>query len=169
MKRVVSAILLVILLSSVLQARFNPFEAKAPSNHPVHNLDTGLNYTTIQEAIDAPETLDGHGILVEKGVYFEHVLWDKSLSLLGENRHDAIIDGNGTGTVLSIRANNTRISDFGIQNGSIGIEIGTDSTWQHLICENNTIIQNLVLSCTVGMLLHRDPFFLNERNTDRKS
>ncbi len=165
MKRVFSGFMLIMLLLGMPQAWFNPFEAEAPSNHPVHNLDTGLNYTTIQEAIDTPETLDGHVILVEKGVYFEHVLLDKSLSLLGENRYDAMIDGNGTGTVLSIRANNTRISNFGIQNGSIGIEIGTDSTWQHLICENNTITQNLVLSCTVGTLLHSDPFFLNERNT----
>jgi len=68
----------------------------------VHNLDTGLNYTSIQEAIDAPQTLYGHTIFVEEGIYYEHVVLNKSLSLIGENRSTTIIDGNHTGNVIKI-------------------------------------------------------------------
>jgi len=48
----------------------------------VYNFDTGLNYSTIQEAINAPETLNGHTIFAEKGMYYEHVVVNKTLSLL---------------------------------------------------------------------------------------
>jgi hypothetical protein len=33
---------------------------KASDGYRVHNLSTGLNYTMIQEAVDASETLGGH-------------------------------------------------------------------------------------------------------------
>jgi len=82
----------------------------------IHNVDTGLNYTTIQEAIDAPETLDGHTILVDAGTYFEHVVVKKPISLIGENKHKTIIDGNGTGTIVNVVANSVNISGFTLRN-----------------------------------------------------
>ncbi|MEM3458385.1 MAG: NosD domain-containing protein [Candidatus Bathyarchaeia archaeon] len=82
----------------------------------VHNLNTGLNYTAIQEAIDAPETLNGHTIFVKNGVYYEHLIVYKSVSLIGENRDMTIIDGNGTGTVIQITANNVSVINFTIRN-----------------------------------------------------
>jgi len=53
------------------------------ANLTVHNVDTGLSYASIQEAIDAAETFDGHTIFVEAGVYDENIVIDKSLSLIG--------------------------------------------------------------------------------------
>ena len=88
---------------------------------PVHNINTGSGYTTIQEAIDVSETLEGHVIFADAGTYYEHVTIDKSISLIGENRSATIIDGNGTNTVVSVEANNTVISGFTIQNGGDGI------------------------------------------------
>ena len=84
----------------------------------VHNLDTGLSYATIQEAIDASETSDGDRIFVESGVYYENVIVHKSLFLLGENVENTVIDGNSTGNVVSIIADNVSITGFTIQNGS---------------------------------------------------
>lgn len=46
--------------------RFNSIEVKASNGYQVRNLDTRLNYATIQEAIDAPETLDGHTMRAQK-------------------------------------------------------------------------------------------------------
>src|SRR3990172_6744833 len=60
---------------------------------PVHNTNTGLNYATIQEAIDALETLGGHTIRVDAGTYFEHVIVSKSLTLTGEDTVSTVIDG----------------------------------------------------------------------------
>lgn len=83
---------------------------------PVHNVNTGLDYATIQAAIDAPETLNGHGILVDAGTYYEHVVVNKSVSLVGENSRTTIIDGSSTGAVVNITANNVNLTGFTIRN-----------------------------------------------------
>jgi parallel beta-helix repeat protein len=83
----------------------------------VHNINTTFNYDTIQAAIDAPQTLDGHTIFVLSGTYYEHVILSKSLSIVGENKDTTIIDGNETFvTVVHIMANNVSIQGFTIQN-----------------------------------------------------
>ena len=82
----------------------------------VYNIDTGLNYTNIQEAINAPETLNGHTILAGAGTYYENVVVNKGVSLLGESRETTIIDGNGTGTVAEVTVDNVTVKDFTIRN-----------------------------------------------------
>jgi parallel beta-helix repeat protein len=88
------------------------------SSLPVHNINTGIGYATIQEAINANEILNGHTIFVEAGTYYEHVTINKSLTLVGENRSTTIIDGNGIspGTVVTVTADNVTVSNFAIQN-----------------------------------------------------
>ena len=81
----------------------------------VHNIHTGLNYTTIQTAIDAPETLDGHTIRVDAGTYHENVIVNKSLSLVGENKNNTFIDGYSAGNVIEVTTNNVNITGFTIQ------------------------------------------------------
>jgi parallel beta-helix repeat protein len=87
---------------------------------PVSNLNTSIGYVSIQEAIDAPETLDGHTIQVDSGFYYERINVHKQVKLLGENKFTTIIDGNSDGTVLSINADNVSISRFTIQNAGFG-------------------------------------------------
>jgi len=82
----------------------------------VHNVNTTFNYDTIQAAIDAPQTLDGHTIFVDAGTYVENVVVNKSISLMGENRETTIIDGNSTGNVIEVTASNVNITGFTIQN-----------------------------------------------------
>jgi len=72
-------------MSCLAFARFGQHEAKAFSTLPVHNLNTGLNYTTIQDAINANETLDGQTILVDEGTCYENVVVNKTISLMGAN------------------------------------------------------------------------------------
>jgi len=91
---------------------------KPVSTPPVHNVDTGLDYVTIQEAINANETLDGHTIFVQSGTYYENVVVNKTVSLIGENRSTTIIDGNATGAVIYVTAKNTKISGFTVQNST---------------------------------------------------
>jgi len=82
---------------------------------------THKNYTTIQAAIDDPDTLDGRTIFVEGGTYYEHVIVNKTVSLIGERRKTTIIDGDGYGTVVRIWADGVKISNFTVRN------IGTPS------------------------------------------
>jgi parallel beta-helix repeat protein len=109
---------LLLLMSCLAFARFGQPETRASSTLPVHNLSTGSNYTTIQEAIDANETLDGQTILVDEGTYYENVVVNKTLSLIGANSESTIIDGNGTGNVVEITASNVTLSGFTVTNSN---------------------------------------------------
>jgi parallel beta-helix repeat protein len=129
-----------VLLFSLLCVGFNMFEVKASNGNHVRNLNTGLNYTTIQEAIDAASTLDGHKISVDEGTYSEHLTVGKSISLIGENQNTTIIQGNGTDTVIHVTANSVTIKGFMIKNGTIGIHV--DRSNDSLIEENNVIDNN---------------------------
>ena len=116
MKReLVLAIALLLLSSSISAAKISVKLAGAADSYAVHNIDTGLNYTTIQSAIDANETLDGHTISVDQGIYYEHLTINKSLSLIGENISTTIIDGNFTGDPVTIAASYVNITSFTIQ------------------------------------------------------
>ena len=74
-------------------------------------------FSTIQDAINAANA--NGTVRVLNGTYYEHVLVNKSVILVGDNWATTIIDGNGTGDVVKVTANNTRISGFNIQNGGI--------------------------------------------------
>ncbi len=87
---------------------------------PVHNIDSSKDYSTIQEAINDEETLDGHTIFVDKGVYYEHVVVNKSLALIGKDKKTTIIDGNKNGTVINVTVSDVLINNFAIQNSGVG-------------------------------------------------
>lgn len=72
---------------------------------------------TIQKAID--EAKPGDRIIIKTGTYYEHIVVDKTISLIGEDRKNTIIDGNCTGTVIHVKSNNTIISGFTIRNSGI--------------------------------------------------
>ena len=148
---------LFVLSSSLVYVRFKPVEVKAPNGYPVHNLDSGLNYTTIQEAIDAAETLDGHTILVDEGVYYEHVVANKSLTLIGQNRSSTIIDGNFSGIVFSIKANKISIMEFTIRLGQTGIFLDHSN--------NSKIARNIFTSNGNGTFLYHACNNLISENT----
>gem|GEM_PF-584569 len=112
----------------------------------VHNIDTGLHYATIQEAIDAHETVKGHTILVDAGIFRENVIVNKSISLIGESKHNTIIDGNLTGIVVKVTADNVKITDLTIQKGgqyspSCGIYVGKFNAGNNI--SYNIIADNL--------------------------
>jgi len=59
MNKTVLSSFTIILTFTVFLAGFK-ISVKGSPELPVHNIDTGLDYATIQEAIDAEETLDEH-------------------------------------------------------------------------------------------------------------
>ncbi|MEM2917631.1 MAG: NosD domain-containing protein [Candidatus Bathyarchaeia archaeon] len=115
-KKFASILIIFFLLFTLRFWKDNQVEIRAAPSSRVHNLNTGLDYTAIQEAIDAPQTKDGHVIFAEEGTYFEHVTIFKSISLVGAKRDATIIDGNGIGTVVQITANNVNVVNFTIRN-----------------------------------------------------
>lgn len=129
-----------ILLSCVYQIAPDHFKTGASDSLPVHNLDTSLNYTSIQSAIDAPETVDGHTILVDAGTYFEHVVIGKSLVLVGECRNETAIDGLGAGTVVHVVSNYVILKGFGVRNAQSGVFLDHS--------ENSVVEENSVTGIT---------------------
>ncbi|MFW9987614.1 MAG: PQQ-binding-like beta-propeller repeat protein [Candidatus Odinarchaeota archaeon] len=76
-------------------------------------------YNTIQEGINAAGV--GDVVYVLSGTYSENLVVGKSLSLIGEDRYSTIIDGGGSGDIVSITASNVNISHFTIRNGTQGV------------------------------------------------
>ena len=73
-----------------------------------------VNYSSIQAAIDNAD--NGGTIYVSSGLYYEHITVNKSVTLVGENKYNTIIDGMGNGTIFSVTADEVSISYFTIQN-----------------------------------------------------
>jgi parallel beta-helix repeat protein len=152
-KRPLLVLILLLLMSCLLGVIFNAVEIEAASSNPVHNIDTNKNYTTIQAAIEDPQTLDGHTIFVEKGIYLENVIINKSLSLIGENRSNTIIDGNGGATVVWVVADNVTLKGFTLMNGGSGTLV--ENADNCLIMDNNftqnvdAILVRYSVNCTL--------------------
>ncbi len=93
-----------------------------PLIHPygsIVNEDTDEIFLTIQGAINDPDTMDDHVILVKNGQYWEHVSLHKSLTLIGQDNHETIIDGRNLGDVVTICASDVALQGFMIQHSGV--------------------------------------------------
>ncbi|MCK4457313.1 MAG: fibronectin type III domain-containing protein [Thermoplasmata archaeon] len=81
------------------------------------------NYTTIQAAIDAANP--GETVFVFSGTYYENVVVNKTMSLMGESRDATIIDGGGVGDTVYLTASWVNITGFTVTGSDVGgIEAG---------------------------------------------
>jgi parallel beta-helix repeat protein len=88
----------------------------------VRDINTGKIYPTIQEAIDANETIDGNTLLVYPGVYHENVVVNKTLTIKGQDRETTIVEsGNSSLIVINVNSVNTTIANLTIQGDYFGI------------------------------------------------
>lgn len=91
----------------------------------------------IQNLIDNANP--GDTINIPSGIYYENIIINKSISLIGEHRDDTIIDGGGNGSVVRISADKATVSGFTIQKGG---ETGIYITSNRNIIKGNTIELN---------------------------
>jgi parallel beta-helix repeat protein len=103
------------------------------------------NYSTIWEAVINTSNGDTVFVYDYSSPYYEHVTIYNQINLIGENKETTIIDGNGTGNVLSVAADWVTISGFTIQNGVNGIYLDKQS--------NTTISGNIVKDHAVDGIL----------------
>jgi len=125
---------------------------------------TYVKYPSIQGAID--NAMNGSTLYVSLGVYFENLMINKSINLVGENRETTIIDAmvNGTaGTPVYIGADNVSISDFKLQYSgcSCTYYYGIDITSSR---RNISIINNNVFADSTGIFVKKGQDIVIERN-----
>jgi len=121
---------------------------------PVRNINTGRGYNAIQEAINSSETLSQHVLWVDSGIYRENVNIHKSLTLIGEEQSTTVIDGNGTGTVVLLSADNVSISRFTIQNSGLNYPpYGNDCGLLLDHCIGSRIRNCLITNNRIGIYL----------------
>ncbi len=90
------------------------------SRAAVHNLNTGMDFSTIQSAIDDKKTFNGHTITVDTGRYRENVQVYKQITIRSvSGSPDVIIQASDTGIhVFNISTDNVNLSGFKVEGSS---------------------------------------------------
>jgi len=107
--------------------------------HPYQNITSGLEHAS-----------DNDTIFVYAGTYYENVVVNKTVLLVGENKSNTIIDGKGSGNVISVTANDVNIRGFTIQSSGWTI---TQSGVHVYHSSGNKISDNTVRNNLYGILL----------------
>jgi len=120
---------------------------------PVHNLNTGENFSTIQAAIDDSDTKDGDTIVVDPGNYTENVVVTKSLKIVSaEGPEKTVVKAAGSDYVFIVKKSNTTISGFTITGAPCdpimyaGVLVSGVS--------NCTISNNRIVDNPIGIYFH---------------
>ena len=97
------------------------------------------NYTSIQSAID--DALDGDTVFVYVRTYpyFENLIIDKSIDLIGQDKNATLIDGEDNGNVIIVYADFVNISGFFIK----GDDWGIDSQGNNNVISDNNVFSRL--------------------------
>ncbi|MCJ7718656.1 right-handed parallel beta-helix repeat-containing protein, partial [Candidatus Bathyarchaeota archaeon] len=120
----------------------------SPSTKASMMITVPTDYPTIQEGVDAASP--GDTVRVLAGTYYEHVVVNKSISLVGAGGNTTFIDGSGTGNVVFLGANDTTVSGFTVMNGGTGVWIvGNNCT-----VENNIVTANARNDLGSGVFLN---------------
>ncbi len=103
-------------------------------------------YSTIQEAVDA--ALEGDLIRVYEGLYFESIIVDKPLDIVGNGSLFTNIEGDGSPTIISVVANGVNLTGLTILGGE-----GFDTTGILITAGACNISDNQVFMHEVGVLI----------------
>jgi len=98
------------------------------------------NYTTIQAAIDNANP--GDTIYVWAGTYYENIVVNKTVTLIGNGSEDTIIDGGGVGDVMMITADWVNVRGFKLINSGNGPSLPPYGGIELYDVENVTILNN---------------------------
>ncbi len=121
------------------------------------------NYPTIQDAVE--NAAAGDTIHISPGIYYEHVVIYKSLTIQGEDPQTTIIDGTANGTVFYIDdASNVRITGLTIRNAgnnySAIVSERTFATTDYI-----EIINNKITTSEYGIYLGKSNYCTISNNT----
>jgi parallel beta-helix repeat protein len=102
------------------------------------------NYTRIQDAIN--DSQDGDTVFVydDSSPYYENLVVNQSIAMIGEGRNSTVVDGGREGNVALISADNVHINGFTMQHGGnwsgrCGVEVVASNG---VTITNNNIVDN---------------------------
>ena len=108
-----------------------------PFPNNVRNYNTMEYFDKIQDAIDDPDTQDGHLIEVRSGTYRECVDVTKALMIKGAGSDVTTIDAHGSWHAIHISSDNVRINGFTVINA------GTFDAGVNLDAVRNCTVENI--------------------------
>jgi len=116
--KVVSGIMLTLLFLGMLTLAFNIQPVKAEPKTWTVDDDGPADFSSIQEAINSSLVADGDTIFVHSGTYYEQVVVNKSVSLIGAEiaKPTIILNVTEYKFAVYISANNVTVSGFRIRN-----------------------------------------------------
>lgn len=101
------------------------------------------NYTSIQSAIDNASVGDTVFVYNESAPYYENLIINKTINLVGEDRDTTIINGDGTGDVIYLDADWVNITGFTMTNSGGSLKAGIKlNNSQNCRILNNTVLLN---------------------------
>ena len=126
------------------------------------------NYSKIQDAIN--DAMPGDTIFVfdDSSPYYENIIIDKSIKLIGENKETTVINGCGNNTI-TINSEFVNIKEFTIENeyryDTFGIVInGANNTISHCIIRYNSNIGISISSS--NNYIFKNKFYKNWKGID---
>ena len=144
------------------------------SNRNIIYIDVGGtgNYTKIQDGINNASV--GDTIFVYNGTYYENIIVNKTVNIIGENKENTIINGyiknvnNSYLILLYVLANKVNITGFTITNNIFEYEKINSSVFGVGIlikANNSTINGNIIKENTIGISLETAYYNLIINNT----
>jgi len=108
------------------------------------------NYTRIQDAID--NSSDGDTVFVYEDLspYYENIIINKSIILVGEDKNTTIIDGRSAGDIVFINSDEVTVSGFTLQNSGL---IWPDSGIRIHYSNETIIMENILSNNHIGIQL----------------
>jgi parallel beta-helix repeat protein len=110
------------------------------------------DFPTIQEAIDA--ATPGDTVVVNDGVYYERLIVNKTVNLVGADRIGTVIDANKTGTPIFVSADNVLIDGFTLRGGGGGGPGFSSGIFLNQSV-NCTVSNNIITSNVMGITLNQ--------------
>ncbi len=112
---------------------------------------TANNYSRIQDAINAANDGDTIFVYDDSSPYYENLVVNKSIILIGENKNTTIIDGGGSGDVVYISADFVSINGFTIEDS--GDDYSNHDAGIKLLSNGNIITDTYIIHNREGVYL----------------